>query len=204
MYSAPMLDALLQQDPQNAERFHLSSPTVGYWSTAITPGNAIRAGSLLGKLSILGQRRELIAPADCPEGWLCTWDTRIAYPVDYGMRLGTLSIHASSTQRASVAQPTVSNTAQDDHEGQVFTAPFAGRFYRSATPDDPPFVHAGDTIAQGQVIGLLEAMKTFTRLQFTSSESATSVTLLQWRVENGDEVDQGSPLFDYRESTPKP
>lgn len=43
-------------------------------------------------------------------------------------------------------------------------APVMGTFYRTSSPDDPPFVEIGDTVEVGQVIGLIEAMKVFSEV----------------------------------------
>jgi len=38
-------------------------------------------------------------------------------------------------------------------------APLVGVFYRSPAPNTPPFVEVGDTVVEGQVLCILEAMK---------------------------------------------
>lgn len=40
-------------------------------------------------------------------------------------------------------------------------SPLPGTFYRSSAPDKPPFKADGDTVAVGDVIGLIEVMKSF-------------------------------------------
>lgn len=40
-------------------------------------------------------------------------------------------------------------------------SPLPGTFYRSASPDQPPFKADGDDVAMGDVIGLIEVMKSF-------------------------------------------
>ena len=40
-------------------------------------------------------------------------------------------------------------------------SPLPGTFYRSSTPDTPPFKADGDAVAVGDVIGLIEVMKSF-------------------------------------------
>jgi biotin carboxyl carrier protein len=41
-------------------------------------------------------------------------------------------------------------------------APIPGIFYRRPAPDQPPFKSDGDAVAQGETIGLIEVMKTYT------------------------------------------
>ena len=44
-------------------------------------------------------------------------------------------------------------------------APLTGVFYRSPSPDAPPYVEVGDRVAPGDVLCVLEAMKLFNEIQ---------------------------------------
>ena len=44
-------------------------------------------------------------------------------------------------------------------------APMSGVFYRSPTPDQPPYVEVGDTVKKKQVLALLETMKMFQKVK---------------------------------------
>ena len=44
-------------------------------------------------------------------------------------------------------------------------SPLPGTFYRKPAPDKPPFKSEGDTVAVGEVIGLIEVMKSFIEVQ---------------------------------------
>ncbi len=44
-------------------------------------------------------------------------------------------------------------------------SPLPGTFYRKPAPDQPPFAKEGDVIKVGDVIGLVEVMKTFNQVQ---------------------------------------
>lgn len=44
-------------------------------------------------------------------------------------------------------------------------AQISGVFYRSATPDAPPFVEVGATVRKGQTLALLESMKLFSKVK---------------------------------------
>ena len=48
-------------------------------------------------------------------------------------------------------------------------APMSGVFYRSAAPDQPPYVEVGDTVKKKQVLGLLETMKVFQKIKSPSA-----------------------------------
>ena len=43
----------------------------------------------------------------------------------------------------------------------VIQSPLPGTFYRSSSPETPPFKADGDAVAVGDVIGLIEVMKSF-------------------------------------------
>ncbi len=43
-------------------------------------------------------------------------------------------------------------------------SPMIGTFYRSSSPDSPPFVKVGDKIKKGDVLGMIEAMKLFNEI----------------------------------------
>ena len=69
-------------------------------------------------------------------------------------------------------------------------SPMVGVFYRSPSPDDPPFVSVGDFVKVGQSIGLIEAMKVYSEVP---SEVSGRVT--EMPVESGKLVQQGQPLI---------
>ncbi|MBV9849900.1 MAG: acetyl-CoA carboxylase biotin carboxyl carrier protein [Armatimonadetes bacterium] len=69
-------------------------------------------------------------------------------------------------------------------------SPMVGVFYRSPSPEDPPFVSVGDTVRVGQPIGLIEAMKVFSEVP---AEAAGRVVDIP--IESGTLVHQGQPLM---------
>jgi len=70
------------------------------------------------------------------------------------------------------------------------TAPIVGTFYRSSSPDKPPYVEIGDVVKKGQVLCIIEAMKLMNEI-----ESETTGRVSQILVENGSPVEYGQPLF---------
>lgn len=49
-------------------------------------------------------------------------------------------------------------------EGIPIKSPLMGIFYSSSDPHSPPFVQSGEQVVQGQIIGLVEAMKVFNEI----------------------------------------
>ncbi|HMB77887.1 MAG TPA: acetyl-CoA carboxylase, partial [Kiloniellaceae bacterium] len=70
-------------------------------------------------------------------------------------------------------------------------SPLPGTFYRKPAPDQPPFKDVGDAVAPGDVIGLVEVMKSFNEIK---ADVAGKVTA--FLVENEDAVMAGQPLVD--------
>jgi len=48
-----------------------------------------------------------------------------------------------------------------EHPVAQLISPLPGTFYRSPAPDQPPYKSDGDSVAVGDVIGLIEVMKSF-------------------------------------------
>jgi acetyl-CoA carboxylase biotin carboxyl carrier protein len=69
-------------------------------------------------------------------------------------------------------------------------SPMIGTFYRSSTPDSPPFVSVGDKITKGQTVCIIEAMKLFNEI-----ESEVSGTIVKIAIENATPVEYDQVLF---------
>ncbi|MDF2440581.1 MAG: oxaloacetate decarboxylase (Na+ extruding) subunit alpha [Abditibacteriota bacterium] len=83
--------------------------------------------------------------------------------------------------------------APDDEVPAIDTepivSPMVGVFYRAKSPDEPNFVEIGDRVEVGQIIGLVEAMKTFNEI---TSEIEGEVMAIP--AENAQLVETGAPL----------
>ena len=69
-------------------------------------------------------------------------------------------------------------------------APMVGTFYRSPGPDTSPFAQEGDTVKEGQVLCIIEAMKLMNEI-----ESKVSGRIVKILVENAQPVEFGQGLF---------
>ena len=56
-------------------------------------------------------------------------------------------------------------------------SPIPGTFYRKPSPEEPPFKSEGDTVAKGDVIGLVEVMKSFHELKADGDGTITSFSV---------------------------
>jgi biotin carboxyl carrier protein len=70
-------------------------------------------------------------------------------------------------------------------------SPLPGTFYRRPAPDQPPFKEVGDAVAVGDVVGIVEVMKSFN--QVIAEEAGTVRAFL---AEDEDAVMPGQPLVE--------
>ena len=73
---------------------------------------------------------------------------------------------------------------------KTITSPMVGTFYRSPSPDAPPFVEEGSMVRKGQILCIVEAMKLMNEIQ--SEFDCKIVSVL---VGNAQPVEYGEPLF---------
>ena len=103
--------------------------------------------------------------------------------------LSTLSaqpVAATSTQEAAAtAVPKV-----DTSNYITIKSPMIGTFYRSANPESPMFVEVGDSVTEGKVVCIIEAMKLFNEI-----ESEVSGRVVKILVGNATPVEYDQPLF---------
>ncbi len=72
----------------------------------------------------------------------------------------------------------------------TITSPMVGTFYRSPSPDAPPFVEEGSLVKKGQPLCIIEAMKIMNEIEAEIDGKIISIL-----VENGKAVEYGEPLF---------
>jgi acetyl-CoA carboxylase biotin carboxyl carrier protein len=98
--------------------------------------------------------------------------------------------HAATTLAvaADAGEPGSSDGAGGDSTD--ITSPFVGSFYRSPSPDAPPFVEVGSVVRSGQTLCIIEAMKLMNEIE---SECAGTVTDVF--AQNGKSVEYGQKLF---------
>jgi acetyl-CoA carboxylase biotin carboxyl carrier protein len=96
---------------------------------------------------------------------------------------------------AVAAAPPAIDTG-DDANVSFVTSPFVGTFYRSPSPDAPPFVEVGSAIREGQALCIVEAMKLMNEI-----EADAPGTILEILAENGKPVEFGQKLFKIRKLT---
>ena|SRR5438067_199627 len=96
------------------------------------------------------------------------------------------SLPAAPQQQAD-QQPV---SAQAPSNTITIKSPMIGTFYRRPSPDKPNFVEAGDEVAPGKVVCIIEAMKLFNEI-----ESEVKGKIVKILVEDASPVEYDQPLF---------
>ena len=92
---------------------------------------------------------------------------------------------------AAAAPEAAKPAAEESAEaGSPITSPMVGTFYRSPSPESAPFVTEGDSVKLGDVLCIIEAMKTMNKI--TSDKAGKIKSIL---AENGSAVEFGQKLF---------
>lgn len=108
--------------------------------------------------------------------------TNYAPPQQYAVSAAAPAAPAA-TAPAAVDAPVV-------EEGHAVNSPMVGTFYRSASPDAKPFVEVGDTVAVGDTLCIIEAMKLLNEIESDKAGVVKKILL-----DNGLAVEYGEPLF---------
>lgn len=75
-------------------------------------------------------------------------------------------------------------------KGTPITSPMVGTFYKAPSPDSEPFVSVGSTVAAGDVVCIVEAMKMMNEI-----EAEISGKVVEICVEDGQPVEFGQVLM---------
>ncbi|GGO20432.1 acetyl-CoA carboxylase biotin carboxyl carrier protein [Deinococcus humi] len=97
---------------------------------------------------------------------------------------------ASETPQAAPAAAVSTPAAPAAASGMPVKAPIVGTFYASSSPDAAPYVKVGDTVAAGQVLCIIEAMKLMNEI-----EAETGGVVREILVKNAEPVEYGQTLF---------
>ena len=83
------------------------------------------------------------------------------------------------------------NPDSDENSNYItIKASMIGTFYRSSSPETPPFANVGDTIKEGDTICIIEAMKLFNEI-----ESEVSGKIVKVLVDDANPIEFDQPLF---------
>jgi len=86
--------------------------------------------------------------------------------------------------------PAKEEPKEDDSNYITIKSPMIGTFYRSSSPEKDAFVSVGDTIKEGKVICIIEAMKLFNEI-----EAEVSGKIVKVLADDASPVEYDQPLF---------
>jgi acetyl-CoA carboxylase biotin carboxyl carrier protein len=96
------------------------------------------------------------------------------------------SAHHAAPAGKAPAKPQAT-AAQD---GEPIKSPMSGIFYRSPSPASPPYVREGDSVKEGQIICVIEAMKVFNEIK-----AEFDCVILKVMQENGKALESNADIF---------
>ncbi|MGN0498211.1 MAG: acetyl-CoA carboxylase biotin carboxyl carrier protein [Acutalibacteraceae bacterium] len=94
----------------------------------------------------------------------------------------------AAVEPTPAAAPAETKPAEDNY--RVITSPMVGVFYTSPSPEADAYVSVGQTVKNGDIVCIIEAMKLMNEIPSTESGTIAEVC-----VSNGDIVEYGQPLF---------
>ena len=99
----------------------------------------------------------------------------------------------SASAAATSAAPATPAAEAADADLVIVKSPIVGTYYEAPSPGTPPFVKVGDTVKEGQVLCIIEAMKLMNEI-----EAEVAGVIAKMFVGNGSPVEYGMPLFGIR------
>jgi acetyl-CoA carboxylase biotin carboxyl carrier protein len=108
---------------------------------------------------------------------------------EFDLERGDLKLHLKFHQ----TKPSMPFSVETKSSLHVVRSPMVGAFFSSPSPGAAPFISAGDRVAKGQVLGIVEAMKLMNEI-----ESDASGEVVKCLVSNGQPIECGQPLFFLR------
>ncbi|MCL4124320.1 UNVERIFIED_CONTAM: hypothetical protein GTU68_066507 [Idotea baltica] len=117
-------------------------------------------------------------------------DTTIVHQVP-AAQMAAAPVAAQQPASAEAVAPLAAAPVADENSKYItIKSPIIGTFYRKPAPDKPLFVEVGQTIAEGDVLCVIEAMKLFNEI-----ESEVSGKIVKILVDDSSPVEFDQPLF---------
>ncbi len=117
-------------------------------------------------------------------------DTTIVHQIPAAQMPIAAAAPVAAPAPAVAAPAAAAPAATEDSKYITIKSPIIGTFYRKPAPDKPLFVEVGQTIAEGDVLCVIEAMKLFNEI-----ESEVSGKIVKILVDDSSPVEFDQPLF---------
>ncbi|UTP41495.1 acetyl-CoA carboxylase biotin carboxyl carrier protein [Phenylobacterium sp. LH3H17] len=113
--------------------------------------------------------------------------TLTSAPIHYAAAPAPAAHAAPAAAPAAEAAP--APAAETRSKADTINSPMVGTIYLQPQPDAPAFIKVGDTVAVGQTLMIVEAMKTMNPIPATKAGRVVEIL-----VEDGQPVEFGEPL----------
>ena len=97
---------------------------------------------------------------------------------------------AASSEKAAPAAETQAETPAEGSNFLEIRSPIVGTFYRSSSPDKPPYAKPGQQVEVGDVVCIVEAMKLFNEI-----ESEISGKIVEVLIDDATPIEYDQVLF---------
>jgi acetyl-CoA carboxylase biotin carboxyl carrier protein len=203
---------LVRVEPVPGGLLQVRSPGIGWWTDHPHAGALLGPGSRAGTLAHLNRRLALLMPEGAAGRLTGAPPRDRAVAVEYGQVLFTLlPVEAGAALPAAPAGrgPSAGAAAEEVLQGgaeppglppgaRALVSPTDGVFYLRASPGARPFVEPGATIRAGQVVGLVEVMKTFNQILYGGPGLPERAEVIEIRCADAQEVRAGDILIVVR------
>ena len=115
--------------------------------------------------------------------------SRGATAVTYAAPPAPAPLAAAPAPVAAPAAVEAAAPASEELAGHAVKSPMVGTFYASPAPDSPQFVSVGQSVAAGDVICIIEAMKMMNQIE--ADKAGTIGAIL---IEDGEAVEFDQPI----------
>ena len=135
---------------------------------------------LIGRLSKLLDKNDL-TEIEIKQGFK---SVRVSRAIGANVVSNTTALKAKKQEENNLEK-----TKADEPESGAVTAPMVGTLYHSPSPDSPKFISVGDKVNKGDVIFIIEAMKTMNQVKSPHSGQVKKILL-----NDGNPVEYGEVL----------
>ncbi len=191
------LKALVEPDPENAERIVLLSPAVGLFRPQLPKGAYVTPDLSIGMFSSLQRFYQLLVPAGARGAVLEQLVGDGVNQVEY--RTTLLRIGAATAEQMEAVTGAAEGASAAPATGRtgdiLVRSPTHGVFYRRPDPQSPAYVSVGDVVEPGAQLALVEVMKCFNQIRLDGDGLPGRCEVVEVPVEDAGEVALGQVLF---------
>ncbi len=110
--------------------------------------------------------------------------------LSHGAPVHSTPAHASSSMSVPEGDQVKPDQVDETVHYLEIKSPMVGTFYRSSSPDKPPYIQVGDSISKGDVVCIIEAMKLFNEI-----ESEVAGKIVKVLIDDSTPVEYDQVLF---------